>query len=92
MIVSHKKMNEINNKINELFSESNNKEEFYKFLKNTLNYDENYKYEYKKDDYDKYKKPYYEKNKEKINAQKAESAKRRYNQKKLEKENLKNKI
>ena len=75
MLVSHKKMNEINDKINELFSESNNKEIFYQFLKEKLNYDENYKYTYNKDNYEKYEKKYYEKNKEKINARKVLNAK-----------------
>jgi hypothetical protein len=86
MIVSHKKMKEIKDKINELYIDNDKNEEFFSFLKEILKYDENFKYVYKKEDYEKYKKPYYEKNKEKINAQTAANAKKRYNEKK----NLKN--
>jgi hypothetical protein len=90
MIVSHKKMKEIKEKITELFPDDSNTDIFYKFLKDTLKYDENFKYktEYDKEKYEKYVKPYYEKNKEEINKKRALNNKLNRAKKKLENQNL----
>jgi hypothetical protein len=84
MIVSHKKMKEIKEKITELFPNNDNTDIFYNFLKDILKYDEKFKYktEYDKEKYEKYVKPYYEKNKEEINKKRALNNKKRYHEKK----------
>ncbi len=94
MSFSHKKMKEIKNKIDEVIIEDNTieeqKEKLYEFLKEILKYNEKYG-GYNKERYESYTKQYIENNREKINVQKAESARRRYHQKKLEKK-LDNKL
>jgi hypothetical protein len=89
MIISHKKMIDIKNKINELYIDNENNEILYNYIKDILKYDETYKVQYNKENYEKYMKKYNEKNKEKINIQKAKSAKKRYYEKKNEIENKK---
>lgn len=92
MTISHKKMNEIKDKLDNIFDTKEvdkEKDIFFTFLKDILNYDETKIYKYDSEIYQKYKKKYNENNREKINIQKAESANKRYYEKKLEKEKLK---
>ena len=88
MVISHKKIKEINDKINEILGESEKKEVLFDSIKEILNYDKNHKFTYNKDYYENSYKKYYEKNKIKINTQKSENSKKKYQQKKLEKEKL----
>ena len=77
MSISHKKINEIEKRLNEVFTdESLNKQKqiFFNELKEILKYDEK-KGSYSKEYYEKYNKKYYEKNKVKLNRKRVENAK-----------------
>lgn len=83
--ISHKKMKELKDKLPDLISDTETQEKVLEFMIEFLRYDDKKTYKYDKEKYEKYDKPYIEKNREKINIQKAESARKRYHQKKLEK-------
>jgi hypothetical protein len=86
MSISHKKMSEIKNRMNEIFDDTEElkKDLFYDFLKNKLNYNEECG-SYSKEHYEKYRKKYIDNNREYINKKNAEYAKNRYNKNKLKK-------
>lgn len=88
MAISHKKINEIKQKMDEVLDLENGKELLLSFIKETLNYNED-QGTYNKEHYEKYRKPYIEKNREKLNKQKADNARKRYHEKKLEKQQSK---
>jgi hypothetical protein len=88
MSISHKKMKEIKDTLNQFLNNDEVlTEKIYESLKVTLNYNEDKKYEYDKDKYEKYSKPYYEKNKDKI---KKAVTERRRNKRIEEKKDIQN--
>jgi hypothetical protein len=81
--ISHKKMNEIREKLESTIEDKEKIEDIYNYLKITLHYNEDKKF-YKgfdKDHYENYTKQYIEKNRKKIN----EQERIRYQKKKAEK-------
>ncbi len=77
MSISHKKINEIKNKIDDFFLDSSDTQKnlFLTEVKKILKYDEE-NGSYSKEYYEKYRKQYYEKNKEKLNKKRVENAKK----------------
>ena len=79
MSFSHKKMRQIENKINEVFddTEEHNKQIIISFLKEVLKYDEKVG-SYRKQQYENYNKKYNEEHKDIIRAQKAVNSRKHY--------------
>jgi hypothetical protein len=93
MSISHKKMKEIKDTLNQFLNNDEVlTEKIYESLKITLNYNENKTYSYDKEKYEKYTKPYYEKNKEKINKAITERRRNKRIEEKKEIQNIENSL